>query len=73
MGAFSGFAVGSRLILTRDARDWKADGEVEVVAMLSPQGVTDDGIRVRRVKPETGQPEGPTMEFWWECGRRYFQ
>jgi len=74
MGAFSGFKVGSRLILTRDAGTHaKAGDEVEVVAVLDFQGVAEDGIRVRRVDPATGDLRGHSFEFIWECGARYFK
>jgi len=80
MGAFDGFKVGSRLILTHDARDFAAAGdEVEVVAMLQPGDcdgairVPDDGIRVKRVGGRISELHPEEMEFVWACGRRYFE
>ncbi len=74
MGAFSGFKVGSRLILTRAAGDYAKDGdEVEVVAMVDERGVKDDGIEVRCVDKETGKLVGNTFTFVRECGARYFK
>jgi len=48
------------------------DFEVEVIEMTAPQGIADDGIRVRKVNPETGEMHGRSQEFVWGCGRRYF-
>lgn len=79
MGAFSGFAVGSRLILTRQAGELEEGTEVEVVEMLGPGNTPaaphidqeDDGIRVQQVVD--GKPGGKCFEFAWECGARYFK
>jgi len=76
MGAFDGIAVGSRLILTRDAFGFaKAGDEVEVVAVLGPGDSggavrsPNDGIKVRR----TDGSSGGAVDFIWACGRRYFE
>lgn len=76
MGAFDGLKLGSRLILTRDAREFaKAGDEIEVVAMLQPgdcEGairVPNDGIRVKRADGAHDRE----LEFIWACGRRYFE
>ena len=69
--AFSGFKVGDRLRLTKDATGFaKAGDEVEIVDMLGPEtpGIRwpNDGIRVKR-------EDGETIKFVWNCGASYFQ
>jgi hypothetical protein len=71
MAAFSGFKVGDRLRLTRDALNFaKVGDEVEIVAMLGLEtpgvGRQDDGIRVKRA-------DGGEVQFVWECGASYFK
>jgi len=79
VAAFSGFSIGSRLILTCHAGELNSGDEVEVVKMLGPSESTtdfplyeqDDGIRVQKVVDN--KPSGRDFEFVWECGARYFK